>query len=106
MKLIGLTIFAAAANAGKYNKFGWVQGLDFDYENTRTIFEKKSVQIAFQRNSNYQDLMVLYSINLMPDTKHFLKWNWKLILKILVSKSESTSVAKLELENHQSKKCS
>ena len=103
MKLIGLTIFAAAANAGKYNKFDWGQGLDIDHEN---FFEKKSVKIAFQRNSNYQDSMVLYSINLMPDTKHFLKWNWKLILKTLASKSEFTSVAKLELENHLSKKCS
>ena len=48
MKLIGLTIFAAAANAGKYNKFGWGQGLDFGHENTRTIFEKNRLKSLFR----------------------------------------------------------
>ena len=40
MKLIGLTIFAAAANAGKYNKLEWVHGLDLSHKKMKLISRK------------------------------------------------------------------
>ena len=48
MKLIGLTIFAAATNAGKYKELAWVQGLSFRYGRNRKVARKNRLKPLFR----------------------------------------------------------